>query len=166
MILDPRCKRFHRVCDDFSICVNIGEKGYVLAEHPNERYTSFYYPVYGNGKFAKLFENEYLNLEEGRLYDVQEYLNSDVIFQAKEDFNLIGFNTNNKNIKWKAQIINTEKNKFNIEYYKSYLMCLNGKISINGKNFKKYDYALLDIEKEYIIDSKENSVVAVFTQIT
>jgi len=23
---DPKCRRFHRVCGDFSLCVNIGEK--------------------------------------------------------------------------------------------------------------------------------------------
>ena len=109
---DPKCRRFYRVCGDFSLCVNIGEKGYVLAEHPNERYTIFYYGIRGSGKFARLFEEKYLTIEEGKLYDVQEYVNSNVVFQAEEDFHLIGFNTNDKNIKWQAQIINTEINKF------------------------------------------------------
>ena len=130
---DPKCRRFYRVCGDFSLCVNIGEKGYVLAEHPNERYTIFYYGIRGRGKFARLFEEKYLNIEEGKLYDVQEYVNSNVVFQAEEDFHLIGFNTNDKNIKWQAQIINTEINKYTTEYIKSYLVCLDGKILINGK---------------------------------
>ena len=162
---DPKCRRFYRVCGDFSLCVNIGEKGYVLAEHPNERYTIFYYGIRGRGKFARLFEEKYLNIEEGKLYDVQEYVNSNVVFQAEEDFHLIGFNTNDKNIKWQAQIINTEINKYTTEYIKSYLVCLDGKILINGKNFKRYDYAQLKVEKEYNIEQSDNSVHIMISEI-
>jgi hypothetical protein len=162
---DPKCRRFYRVCGDFSLCVNIGEKGYVLAEHPNERYTIFYYGIRGRGKFARLFEEKYLNIEEGKLYDVQEYVNSNVVFQAEEDFHLIGFNTNDKNIKWQAQIINTEINKYTTEYIKSYLVCLDGKILINGKNFKRYDYAQLKVGKEYNIEQPDNSVLIMIREI-
>jgi len=162
---DPKCRRFYRVCGDFSLCVNIGEKGYVLAEHPNERYTIFYYGIRGRGKFARLFEEKYLNIEEGKLYDVQEYVNSNVVFQAEEDFHLIGFNTNDKNIKWQAQIINTEINKYTTEYIKSYLVCLDGKILINGKNFKRYDYAQLKVGKEYNIKQPDNSVLIMIREI-
>ena len=162
---DPKCRRFYRVCGDFSLCVNIGEKGYVLAEHPNERYTIFYYGIRGSGKFARLFEEKYLNIEEGKLYDVQEYVNSNVVFQAEEDFHLIGFNTNDKNIKWQAQIINTEINKYTTEYIKSYLVCLDGKILINGKNFKRYDYAQLNVGKEYNIEQSDNSVLIMISEI-
>ena len=161
----PKCRRFYRHHDDFSICVNIGEKGYVLAEHPNERYTIFYYGIRGSGKFARLFEEKYLNIEEGKLYDVQEYVNSNVVFQAEEDFHLIGFNTNDKNIKWQAQIINTEINKYTTEYIKSYLVCLDGKILINGKNFKRYDYAQLNVGKEYNIEQSDNSVLIMISEI-
>ena len=161
----PKCRRFYRVCGDFSLCVNIGEKGYVLAEHPNERYTIFYYGIRGSGKFARLFEEKYLNIEEGKLYDVQEYVNSNVVFQAEEDFHLIGFNTNDKNIKWQAQIINTEINKYTTEYIKSYLVCLDGKILINGKNFKRYDYAQLNVGKEYNIEQSDNSVLIMISEI-
>ena len=66
---DPKCRRFYRVCGDFSLCVNIGDKGYVLAEHPNERYTTFYYGIRGSGKFAKLFEEKYLTIERSRLLE-------------------------------------------------------------------------------------------------
>ena len=162
---DPKCRRFYRVCGDFSLCVNIGEKGYVLAEHPNERYTIFYYGIRGRGKFARLFEEKYLNIEEGKLYDVQEYVNSNVVFQAEEDFHLIGFNTNDKNIKWQAQIINTVINKYTTEYIKSYLVCLDGKILINGKNFKRYDYAQLNVGKEYNIEQSDNSVLIMISEI-
>ena len=161
----PKCRRFYRHHDDFSICVNIGEKGYVLGEHPNERYTIFYYGIRGSGKFGRLFEEKYLNIEEGKLYDVQEYVNSNVVFQAEEDFHLIGFNTNDKNIKWQAEIINTEINKYTTEYIKSYLVCLDGKILINGKNFKRYDYAQLKVGKEYNIEQSDNSVLIMISEI-
>jgi hypothetical protein len=75
-VLDPRCRRFYRTCGDFSICVNIGDSGYVLAEHPNERYTSFYYPVYGKGKFSEIFKNKYLSLEERKEIYEKEYTDS------------------------------------------------------------------------------------------
>lgn len=163
---DPRCKRFYRNYEDFSLCVNIGEKGYVLAENPNERYTIFYYPIYGKGKFGKLFEKDFIILEEKTLYDVQEYLHSNVIFQAEEDFHLIGFNTLDKNTKWKSEIINTNNNsKFSVDHPKSYLLCLDGKISVNNKVFKRYDYAELNPDKEYTIDHEEKSTISIFTKI-
>ena len=39
------CKRYFRNCNDFGICVNIGKKGYVLAEDPIERTTIFQYGI-------------------------------------------------------------------------------------------------------------------------
>ena len=41
------CKRYYRNCNEFGICVNIGKKGYVLAEEPTERKTIFQYGIYG-----------------------------------------------------------------------------------------------------------------------
>ena len=37
MIVDtgPKCRRFVRGNSDFDLCVNIGQKGYVVAEHPD-----------------------------------------------------------------------------------------------------------------------------------
>jgi hypothetical protein len=167
-VLDPRCRRFYRTCGDFSICVNIGDSGYVLAEHPNERYTSFYYPVYGKGKFSEIFKNKYLSLEERKLYDVQEYLNYNVIFQAQEDFHLIGFNTNDKNIKWEAKLLDNNITEFSVGNQKSYLLCLDGKVTINNKKFKTYDYTNLNDNKRYKIsfDDLDSSAVAIFTKLT
>ena len=50
------CKRYFRNCNDFGICVNIGKKGYVLAEDPIERTTIFQYGIYGVGKFARILD--------------------------------------------------------------------------------------------------------------
>ena len=38
----PKCRRFVRDNIDFDICVNIGQKGYVVAEHPDIRWTTHY----------------------------------------------------------------------------------------------------------------------------
>ena len=45
-MIDDGNKRFYRRCDEFAICVNIGKKGYVTAESPDERNTIFQYIVY------------------------------------------------------------------------------------------------------------------------
>ena len=57
------CKRYFRNCNDFGICVNIGKKGYVLAEDPEERKTLFQYGVYGKGRFGKIFDSNYITFE-------------------------------------------------------------------------------------------------------
>ena len=83
------CKRYFRNCNDFGICVNIGKKGYVLAEDPIERKTIFQYVIYGVGKFAKIFDSNYITFEKGNFYDVREYQKHNVVFEAQEDFFLI-----------------------------------------------------------------------------
>jgi hypothetical protein len=161
---DPTCRRFHRNCEDFTLCVNIGEKGYVLAEHPNERYTIFYYGLYGSGKFGKIFESDYILIGSKKLVDVRDYVNSEVIFQSHEDFCLIGFNTMDKNIHWNAKMLN-ENIKIIKEDKKSILICLDGNMIVNDKKFKRYNYASLVSGKEYSLDLNQNSVAVIFTQI-
>ena len=161
---DPTCRRLHRNCEDFTLCVNIGENGYVLAEHPNERYTIFYYALYGSGKFGKIFESEYILIESKKLVDVQDYVNSEVIFHAHEDFCLIGFNTMNKNIHWNARILD-KNTKVVKENKKSILICLDGSMIVNDKKFKRYNYASLVVGKEYDIEIDQDSTAVIFTQI-
>lgn len=163
---DPTCRRFHRNCEDFTLCVNIGEKGYVLAEHPNERYTIFYYGLYGSGRFGKIFESDFIELDSKhhKIVDVQDYVNSEVVFQAHEDFCIIGFNTMDKNIRWNARML--DKNiKIVKEYKKSVLICLDGNIIVNGKKFKRYHYASLNMGEEYNLDLNQDSATVIFTQV-
>jgi len=162
---DPKCKRFIRQYEDFSICVNIGEKDYVLAEHPNERFTTHYYSVYGSGKFGEIFSSEHLLIQSGKLYDVEKYVREKVIFEALEDFYLIGFNTNNKDEKWDGKIIkNLDSQTISVEK-KSIIINFSGLFQISGKEFKKYDYTELIPEKDYSITTKENTVIALFWKI-
>jgi len=167
-LIDPKCKRFYRNCENFGLCVNIGEKGFVLAEHPNERFTIFYYGIYGSGKFGKIFESDYLliNSHEKKIFDVSEYVDSKVIFEAEEDFYLIGFNTYDKNLKWEAKVIDSEEKVLIIEKNKSFLVCFDGELLINGKKFKKYDYAQISKGKEYNLDIPLNSILILFTELS
>jgi hypothetical protein len=164
----PKCKRIERYCTDFSICANIGEKDYVIAEHPNERYTIFYYGVYGSGKFGKVFESDYLFLDSkhNAIADVQDYVNSKVLFEATEDFFLIGFNTLDKNVKWEAKVLTSEDKKITIDSNKgkSFLICLNGNCYINHKKFKRYDYTEIFPDTEYIIDIEEKGAIGLFNK--
>lgn len=163
---DPRCKRFYRQCEDFTICVNIGEKGYVLAENPNERFTIFVYGIYGSGKFGKIFESDYLNLNSNKIIDIQDYVHSKVLFEGTEDFYMIGFNTLDKDIKWEAELLTSENKSVVAKPIKSFLLCLNGDVSVNGKKFKRYDYTEIFPDKEYSLDIKENGAVGLFTKKT
>jgi hypothetical protein len=152
---DPRCKRFYRHYEEFGLCVNIGDKEYVLAEHPNERYTIFYYGVYGSGKLGRIFESDYITIESKKIVNVQDYLNDSVVFQSQEDFYLIGFNTPDKNIKWDAKLWENKENKLKVDK-RTILLCLNGNFLINEKKFKRFDYSVLEKEKEYNIDFLDN----------
>jgi hypothetical protein len=160
---DPKCKRFFRMAEEFSLCVNIGERGYVLAEHHNERDTIFYYANYGRGKFGKPFESDYIMIESNIITDVQDYARSEVIFQALEDFYLIGFNTPDKNIKWDAELF-TSKDKILINKKdKSFAICLHGNVSINDKQLKKYDYVEISSGIEYKLNIDKNGALGLFS---
>jgi len=167
-LIDPKCKRFYRNCEDFGLCVNIGERGYVLAEHPNERFTIFYYAIYGSGKFGRIFESDYLliNSHDKKIFDVSEYVNSKVIFEAEEDFYLIGFNTYDKNIKWEAKIIDSNNKILISQNDKSYVISIYGDVYINGKKIKKYDYAQIFKEKKYNLNIPTDSILILFTQLS
>ena len=163
---DPRCKRFFRKCEDFTICVNIGESGYVLAEHPNERFTIFYYGIYGKGRFGRIFESDFIELDSkhNKIIDVQDYINSKVLFEGTEDFHIIGFNTLDKNVRWKAELLTTKDKIVTAKEGRSFLLCLNGDVVVNGKKFKRYDYAEIFYGVEYNLDIGENGALGLFSK--
>ena len=83
------CRRFHRVGEYFTLCVNIGKKDYVLAEHPIDSNTIFYYGVKGVGKLGTMFSDEYVIVKEGDFCDVRKYLDKYRIFHSQEDFYIL-----------------------------------------------------------------------------
>ena len=108
------CKRYFRNCNEFGICVNIGKKGYVLAEEPTERKTIFQYGIYGIGKFARIFDPNYITFEGGKFYDVREYEKDNVVFEAQEDFFLIGFNKLD-DYNWEGRLIDKDESKLDLK---------------------------------------------------
>ena len=63
------CRRFHRVGNDFALCVNIGKKDYVLAENPIDSNTIFYYGIEGIGKLGTMFSEDYVLVRKGEFVD-------------------------------------------------------------------------------------------------
>jgi hypothetical protein len=162
---NPTCKRFFREYDGFTLCVNIGEKGYVLAEHFNERFSAFYYLVYGTGKFGRLFDPNYLDMCEKKVLDVQDYLYDEVVFQSTDDFHLIGFNIFDKDVRWEYKLLTPEDKSIFMKKETNFLICLNGKAIISGKSFKRYDHMKLEMDKEYVIDDLNGAEICIFSEI-
>jgi hypothetical protein len=162
----PVCRRFYRKCEDFNLCINIGDKGFVLAEHSSERYTIFYYGLYGSGKFGKIFESDFITLDakDKKLVDVKSYVNSEVIFQSNEDFCIIGFNTLDKSIDWDARLLDEGETTLT-ENSSSILICLDGSVTVDGVVLNRYNYSKINPSQQYSLQISENTVVALFTKI-
>jgi hypothetical protein len=145
--------------------VNIGESDYVLAEHPNQTNTLYYYVIYGSGKLGIMFEKEIKVIGDKEFVNVKDTLSKYRIFHSLEDFYLIGFNTLDKSIDWDGRLITNDESTLIIENPNSYFVCLNGNVSINDKQFKRFDYASLNVGKEYQIKIAENSALGLFSKL-
>lgn len=163
---EPSCRRAIRAAKDFDICVNIGEKEYVIAEHPAERYTTFYYVVYGSGKFGRVFESDYVLLEEGNFYNVTDYVKDKVLFESLEDFYLIGFNTRDKDVKWEGKILKGKKiRNLTVERPSVIINFNKSPIHVEDKKFIRYDYAYLEPNKNYTMAVQKDYVIGLFHKI-
>tara|TARA_B100000287_G_scaffold305387_1_gene288627 strand:- start:574 stop:1074 length:501 start_codon:yes stop_codon:yes gene_type:complete len=151
------CRRFHRIGNDFTLCVNIGKKDYVLAENPIDSNTIFYYGIKGIGKLGTMFSEDYVLVKEGEFVDVRSYLHKFRIFHSQEDFHLVGFNTLEKGQNWEGRLIKSDEEVLDLhvirELHKiSFLVCFDGKPIVNDKTMKRYEYARLDVSKEYKVN--------------
>ena len=79
--MTPSCKRRFRNCNEFGICVNIGQNGYVLAEDV-ETFESNFYVVNGIGKIAKCLR-QIIQILMVNL-DVREYEKDNVVFKSDD----------------------------------------------------------------------------------
>lgn len=174
----PRYKRILKKCDDFILCANIGDAGYVGGgEHPALNYTLYLYTIKGksithvikkgDGLYGIPFEYETVvhDNQEGKLLDISPYLNSYGVFEALEDFYYIGFNTLDKNIKWDGKLIGETDNPLIVDKPNSYFVCLNGEVMINDNEFKRFDYASVTIGKEYQISIGKNGALGLFSKL-
>ena len=78
----PTCKRRFRNCGEFGLCINIGDKGYVLAEDFNTFQSIFLYGIKGVGRIGKMFKTDHIDMSEGNFYDIRDYEGDDVIFKS------------------------------------------------------------------------------------
>ena len=158
-------RRAIRHCDDFCLCVNVGKKGHVIAESPEERYTIFQYNIYGGGKAGVMFEEGYIESQVGVLMDLRPHIHKKVIFEATEDFFTIGFNTLDKDQNWEGRLVKENETTLDLDYIRelekeTFLICFDGKPIVNNKQMKRYDYARLDLSKDYTIIN--NGVLGIF----
>jgi len=159
-------RRAVRHCEHFSLCVNVGKKGHVIAEDPRERFTIYQYNIYGGGKAGVMFEEGYIESQVGVLMDLRPHIHKKVIFEATEDFFTIGFNTLDKNQNWEGRLVKKNETKLDLNYIRelkkeTFLICFDGKPVVNNKQMKRYDYASINLSKDYGI-KLNNGVLGLF----
>ena len=159
-------RRAVRHCEHFSLCVNVGKKGHVIAEDPRERFTIYQYNIYGGGKAGVMFEEGYIESQVGVLMDLRPHVHKKVIFEATEDFFTIGFNTLDKNQNWEGRLVKKNETILDLNYIRelkkeTFLICFDGKPVVNNKQMKRYDYASINLSKDYGI-KLNNGVLGLF----
>ena len=156
-------KKYYKKCGDFIICGYEAEKGSIGHEYGGYRTTLYQIVVKGSGKIAKLFDSSVkeLSVSSGRLVDLKDLLEKDVVFQFTEDTEVFGFNTLDVKQDWNAQLIT---DTFTASSDDSWIICFDGKSSINDKDFEKYDYSKVTKGTEYKV-TLNNSILVLFTKV-
>ena len=114
-----------------------------------------------------MFKEGYFESKVGELMDLREHVHKYVMFQATEDFFNIGFNTNDKNQGWDGRLLIETKLDLTTPKIKSnryFILCLDGKPTVNGKKFKRYDYSEIYSDKIYNIEYNDG-VLGLFTKL-
>ena len=149
-------RRATRHCEDFCLCIMVGKKGEVVAENPDDRFTLYQYNIYGGGKAGVMFEKGYIESESRVLMDLRQHVRKKVIFEATDDFFTVGFNTLDKDQNWEGRLVKENETTLDLDYIRelekeTFLICFDGKPIVNDKQMKRYDYARLDLSKDYNI---------------
>lgn len=156
-------KKYYKKCGDFIICGYEAEKGSIGHEYGGYRTTLYQIIVKGSGKIAKLFDSNVkdLSVSSDRLVDLKDLLGKDVVFQFTEDTEVFGFNTLDVKQDWNAELIT---DTFTASSDDSWIVCFDGKSTINDKDFEKYDYSKVTKGTEYKI-TLNNSILVLFTKV-
>ena len=157
------CRRFYRESGDFSLCVNIGKEDYVLAEHPSNTNTIFYYVIKGLGKLGKLFSEEFNTIKTGDFVDVRDTLHDYRTFHSLEDFHLIGFNAIEKGHSWEGRLITDDEKNIDLSLMKNlgastFIVCFDGSPIVNNKSLKRYEFSRLNLNKSYEINLNDGAL--------
>lgn len=154
-MIDPPYKRYIKKCEEFLICSEVGGSNVLVAEHSNVRYTLYQIVVYGSGKVCKCFDNSEVEVYKKGIVDVKKFRNEHTNFYSYEPFLIYGFNSLNTFDDWGANEI---KGSFSPNC-RGWIINFDGNPIINGKEFKRMDYSLLESKKEYDIDIKDGLLV-------
>ena len=147
-------RRATRHCEDFCLCIMVGKKGEVVAENPDDRFTLYQYNIYGGGKAGVMFEEGYIESESRVLMDLRQHVRKKVIFEATDDFFTVGFNTLDKDQNWEGRLVKENETTLDLDYIRelekeTFLICFDGRPIVNNKQMKRYDYAQIDLSKDY-----------------
>jgi len=87
--------RYHKKCEEFSICCEVGQAGVIFLENSIERRTLYQIIVKGAGRMAKIFESDYILADtyKNNFLDLKKYLGHHTIFESTKSFFIYGFNT-------------------------------------------------------------------------
>ena len=97
-------QRYFKKCEDFCMCGAIGQGDDIIAETSEENKTLFQIVIRGNGRVAKAFDSDYIDLVEKEVIDVSNLVGTNRVYQPYEDFELYGFNALNQDDKWSFRI--------------------------------------------------------------
>ena len=153
--------RYHRKCDEFSICCEVGEAGVIFLEDSTLRKTLYQIVLRGDGRVGKIFDNNFtkLDVKQHNFVNLKHFKGHHTIFESYTPFFIYGFNTLDLNQDWDGKLIlDSFEGDDN-----SYLVCFKGNPVINGKKLKPRDYAKL--EKKYYDVILNNSIVGIFTKL-
>ena len=150
--------RYFKKCEDFCMCGAIGLGSEIIAETSEENKTLFQIVIRGNGRVAKAFDNNYIDLIEREIIDVSNLMGTNRVYDPYEDFEIYGFNPLHPNDKWTVKRVNGSFRGND----KSWLINFDGNPKINGKVMKRMDYAKLE-DKDYDVVCN-NSIIGMFTK--
>ena len=155
-------KRYLKRCEEFILCAELGGKDFIGIERSKFRYTLYQYFIHGSVSLYELSDDDGIGSrtigKEKELIDVKKYLNKHVLFQAHDNFYVVGFSPLDKNDDWDGKII--EESFYGND--RSWLICFDGNPIVNGKELKLFDYAKLK-DKEYDVNLN-GGVIVMFTK--
>ena len=154
-------RRYNKKCEEFRICAEVGDKNVIFLETIKERTTLYQIVIKGSGRVGKLFDSDYVNLDDetDSFVDLKKFKGYNTIFQSYTPFKIYGFNTYDLNQDWDGKLI---KDSF-VGDDRSWLICFDGEPVINGIEIKPRDYVKLE-KKNYDVELN-NAIVGLFTKL-
>ena len=86
--------RYHRKCDEFSICCEVGEAGVIFLENSFLRKTLYQIVLRGDGRVGKIFDNNFtkLDVKQHNFVNLKHFKGHHTIFESYTPFFIYGFN--------------------------------------------------------------------------